>query len=808
MPVLNTRLCSYMVKMLSVSRQTATPAFRYDRILALIETLSDPERDGGIELLARSWDVSKSMLSKVAIAYVKTGIAGAMGVCFKSTLIDKTINVELERKTLALKTGFPALPATTCSLILNGFGLEIDTEQVLSIYASYGMSHSTRPLSKQVDFAAINSRAGRLQQLIDGEHIDQLKRVQQRYLTIHAYLAGSNRSKEQVINESGMSRSLFFFYWSNFKQLGILGLVDKAKKSFRVSKIGLDNEAQMIVDKVQKPERANNFYVSRLASKGIGVDRTTVTKILTRWNVDAYQCRFKHNLERLDSLEPVAEQTVVDIDNIRPKRMADKNFLVLLSGLSGEGLAVDAPGLFTLWCYIEELGILPICESMGLTGQGQTRGYSWFDLFLLNIARIFYGISSYSKTCQSQYACLPFFCHLLTLPCNDTFLDGLTAISEQQVYMLRNWLVKRGHQLQILKGKNIALDFHQIDMDVRMSGLRNFGKGPSPKKKICYNGLRPHIAWDVETGCVMVAEFRKSSARGTTTIKRFITDYLLDEFSGLFETIYIDSEYTGKNVWRFILDSKNMAAQLTACLKQNAFVRKYRDEFINAHHDDSGFWKYYDDNHCYSNGFFDLVWSVNPDNSTAEVLRLKCVVKKNVKTGALRCFGTSKPINDPIELLADYSSRWTVENGIKDLVNSYYLDKCPGNAPHQVDIHFLVVTIARLLYRMIERDLSEAIHNPDGSTKCLQTMRETLFRQGCGRIRFVEQAMKVEFKNSFDLKTTNLLRSWFELLSERFPDGMDILGRFRLEYQLRPPYGEEHRNTYTKIPLNSAGTPC
>jgi hypothetical protein len=792
--------------MLSASKQTATAAFHYDRILALVETISDPQRGGSIELLAQPWPVSKTTLSKVALAYVKTGIAGAMGVCFKSELIDKRIDVELERKTIAMKMGFPSLPATTCSLILNGFGLEVDTEQVLSIYASYGMSHSTKSLSEEVDFWAMNRRAGRLQQMIDGEHIDELRRVHQRYLAIGAYLAGGGQSKEQVINASGMSRSLFFFYWNSFKQLGILGLVDKAKKSFRVSKIGLDNEAQMVVDKAQKPDRTNHFYISRLASKDIDIDRTTVTKILARWNVGGYQCKFKHNLDRLGSLEPLTEQTDIDIDNIGVNRMADSNFLVQLNGLCGEGLAVDAPGLFTLWCYLEELGILSICESMGLTGQSQTKGCSWFDLLLLNIARIFYGIGSYSRTCQSQHACLPFFCHLLSLPCNDTFLNGLSAISEQQVYTLRKWLVKRGHHKQMVKGRKVVFDFHQIDMDVLIAVLRCFGKGPSPKKKICYEGLRPHIAWDVETGCLIVAEFRKSSARGTTTVKRFITDYMLDEFRDLFDTVYIDSEYTGKEVWQFILEAKNMSAHLTACLKQNAFVRKHRDEFINAHQDDSGFWKYYDDDYCYGNGLFDLVWPVNPNNPNSETLRLKCTVKKNIKTGKLRCFGTSKPVNSPVELLEDYSNRWTGENGIKDLVISYFLDNCPGNDPHQVDVHFLIVTIARLLYRMIERDLSEVMHNPDGSTKCLQTMRDILFRQGCARVRFEDRTMKVEFKNSFDLKTTNMLRFWFELLSERFPDGMNILGGFRLEFHLRPPYGEEHRNTYKKIPLNSAGT--
>ena len=54
------------------------------------------------------------------------------------------------------------------------------------------------------------------------------------------------------------------------------------------------------------------------------------------------------------------------------------------------------------------------------------------------------------------------------------------------------------------------------------------------------------------------------------------------------------------------------------------------------------------------------------------------------------------------------SFSWVLENGIKDLVDSHYLDQCPGTDPHAVDVHFLIVSLSHYLYRMIVRDLAPA----------------------------------------------------------------------------------------------------
>jgi hypothetical protein len=632
--------------------------------------------------------------------------------------------------------------------------------------------------------------------------------VQMRYLAMHAYVTAPKGGREQAIAESGLKRSLFFFYWKAFQCSGLLGLLDRAPATFRRSKIGLSTEAQLVVDKLRHPERLDSFFTARLLSKGIRTDPSTVTKIFGKWNVKAYRCEFMDNLERLEAPQEEAGQQEEPIPEEETVRWVDRNFLVKLAGLRTAPAPIDAPGLFALWCYLEELGIFPVLQSLGLTGSTDERGYSWFDLFLLDVARTFYGIPSYSRTCEHEELSLPFFSHLLALPCNDSFLSGLASVSEEQICILRRWLIKRGKELGVLAGKRVAMDFHQIDLDVRIPELRDFGKGPSPKKKLCYNGFRPHIAWDLESGCLIVAEFRKSSARGTSTVKRFTNDYLMPEFRDLFECVYIDSEYTGKDVWEFILEPNGMHAHLTACLKQNPFVKRARDAFLNGHAQRDDFWKYYDDEHVYADGTFPLVWPNDSDTSQDEPgafkFRLNCVVKKNIHTGSYRCFGSSRPVENPVALLDDYSHRWKIENGIKDLVRSYFLDQCPGSNPHQVDVHFFLVTVCRLLYRMIERDLGELIRNPDGSTKTLHTMRGVLFRQGAAHIHLADDTIRLHFQDSFSWERTQLLKNWLDALSHRHADGLQIIDGFRLTFQLRVPRGEEHRNTLRKARLRSA----
>jgi hypothetical protein len=800
MAVIHPEFLNYVISVIRLSITSEELPFHYDPLLKLATHYmsyadSSPSEPFG--------DLNETLVIQANENMKRMGVLGTVPAYFKKPIIMDGFSPEIERKIVALKRGYPTLPSTKMSIIIEGFGHKLDSSAILSIYASYGLVKKMKDLIELIDFVEMNRRIEKLSSLLSDQSSVDARKVHRRYLAIYSYALSPQEKKEIAIRESGLKRSLFFYFWKSFKQYGLLGLVDRGKEVFRESKVGLANEAQMVIDKLQNPNRNESFYVTRMKYKGVDIDRSTVARIFSRWRIKQYKTAFVSNLERLDR-EPDPEDSSIHIETtkiMKAKRLVDANMIDVLSGMSKYGMYVSAPGLFTIWAYLEELAIFPILESMGLTGS--ERGYDWLEHLLLNIGRIFYGIPSYSRACESEEYTLPLFCSLVTLPCNDTFLNGLASITSQQVFELQKWLVKRVQELGLITGKRLLFDFHHIDRDVDMDRLRDFGKGPSPKKKVCYNGFRPHIAWDLDTGDLVVAEFRKASARGTTTMKRFVKDFLFKPFKGVFHEVYLDSEYTGKDVWNFILDKEiGMGASLTACIKQNPMVRKARDAFLLNNKSNGDFWIYYDDEHVYSDSTFTLNWEYKyPKTGEKKALSLDCVVKKNVRSGKLRCFGTSKIGSSPEEILAEYSHRWVIENGIKDLIYSYFMDKCPGTTPHLVNVHFLSVTICRQIYHMIQRDLGSFIKNADDSVKSLGTMREVLFRQGNARVMFSENTYEIRFLNSFSADLTQELARWFRILENRWNSGLNIIGDSKFKFILQPPHGEEHRNRLQKVPL-------
>jgi hypothetical protein len=59
----------------------------------------------------------------------------------------------------------------------------------------------------------------------------------------------------------------------------------------------------------------------------------------------------------------------------------------------------------------------------------------------------------------------------------------------------------------------MAFDFKMTEFTGDDVELKNIGKAPSPKRKICFPGFRPHLAWNVDTGTPISLEFRRCFAR-------------------------------------------------------------------------------------------------------------------------------------------------------------------------------------------------------------------------------------------------------------------------------------------------------
>ena len=283
MTIINSTFLSYLTSMLQSSLATHTPAFYYDSLLLLAEyCIGVDEKKGHIDFLSQQ-AFSDRMIKEARKAYRSYGVIGIIRTGSKNRIDNQFVTKDIERKLVALKRAIPHLPATKAAIIMQGFGCDLESAEVLSIFASYGFAQGMKDLVKHFDFTDINRRVGHLvwltKQCADSEPI---QRVQKRYLATRGYLTAGKGERQQIIEVSGLSKSLFFYYWKSFQKIGLLGLIDKGKEVFRESKMGLANEAKIVIDKLQNPKRTESFYVEQLKTKGVKIDRSSVAKVFSR----------------------------------------------------------------------------------------------------------------------------------------------------------------------------------------------------------------------------------------------------------------------------------------------------------------------------------------------------------------------------------------------------------------------------------------------------------------------------------------------------------------------------------------------
>ena len=78
-------------------------------------------------------------------------------------------------------------------------------------------------------------------------------------------------------------------------------------------------------------------------------------------------------------------------------------------------------------------------------------------------------------------------------------------------------------------------------------------------------------------------------------------------------------------------------------------------------------------------------------------LPLQIAILRDLETRKdIRCFGSTRTALKPKEMLQKYRYRWLIENGLKDLVYSYFLDEMVGSDPQKVEFEFYCIMVARM----------------------------------------------------------------------------------------------------------------
>ncbi len=749
---------------------------RYEVLRAVLYGKKDPET------VIQKFGITEYEFRKSRLAFLKHGTAGLIGTDSKQLV--EPFPTEAERMVFVLKNARPWIPATKMTTLLKGFNHNFPVRIIRHLYASYGWALGTKSCAN-IDFGSLNLKTATLAQLwmtsstgrkeFFGKN-DKLQKLLEVFRT---------PDERGIAKRYPGSRVSFQQHKKSFLSIGLVGLVDRARPPFRNSKLGFSEEGRIILSTIQNPDKKEKHWLGILKTKKINIGPTCLTNIFKRWDLEKFQSRFVGDIARLSE----EENEIAEEPAIHPDRMPtvghmrlDRGFVSFFENLTNQPASLSNPGVFIFLHYLNRLKIYE--KAACLTDIDPADGYSWFSFLLLNIGRIVRGISSISKACRTSEISLPVAAGLVAMPCNDSILNGLAEISDSALLQLRRYLTKAAKSNDLIEGKKIAFDFKMRDFTGDDIALKNIGKGPSPKRKICFPGFRPHIAWDAETGAPISIEFRNGRARATTTIKRFVRELLKESLGAqAVEHVYLDSEYTAEHVWQYVVDPDNgLGADLTMCIKRNRKVKKKIDTFLET----NPTWLFFDDEHTYAEQTFEI-----PIGGSDKILH--CVLKRNEKNGAMRCFGSTLENMDSNSILKEYKTRWTIENGIKDLVQNYYFDQIPGIDPHRINVHYFVVTLARILYEMFSREYAD-ICNSDDTVKMLDTLRPEFITGTNAIMTRQHDTLVVKWTDAFPEKKHRALKLLFDRLNEDSDSGLPFLGGIKIRYEIGEPRPENFRN--------------
>jgi hypothetical protein len=738
------------------------------------------------EILSK-YGLTMYQFKKALSVFYSKGVTGLLGLRYEDVV--EPFDLEVERVVYVLKNARPWIPATKMVTVLKGFGHSVDVDLLRRLYASYGWAQGTKKY-KEVNFEILNLKVAKLSRSLNApvQHFSFFEKNDNLQSQIEVFRTLGITGITQRFSGSRVS---FGKYKSAFQSIGMLGLLEGIQPPFRNSKLGFKEEGSIVLSKIQSPDKTELDYRKMLLTKNIDVSIVCIKKIFSRWKVAEYDSAFIGDLERL--LDKEKEQSEPEALPKLTKKSTpihmNIGFVEYIRNLTEKPAPLANPGIFLFLPLLNRLKIFEMANTIMEVDPKQ--GYSWFSLLMLNLGRIFAGISSVSKASRVEERSLPLSSGLVEMPCNDTILNGIAAITEEQLYRLRRYLTGVSYKNKLIKGSSIALDFHMRDFHGEDANLKNIGKGPSPKKKICFPGFRPHLAWDLSTGVPISLEFRNGKARATTTFTRFIKELIPESLGEQNpEHIFLDSEYTAQKVWSYVVDSENgLGADLTMCIKRNKAVSKHIDAFLKT----DFIWLYYDEKHTYSGQTFSI-----PINGTNKVLQ--CVLKRHEKNGRLRCFGSTILGLEPMDILREYSRRWIIENGIKDLVRNYFFDNIPGTDPHRINIHYFVVTLARILFQMFCNWYSDS-KNSDGSQKEIDTIRPEFLVGTNASISRNGSTLTVSWQDEYREEKHGHILSLFEALNGIGNEALPFLGGLKLKFKLSPPKDEDLKNGNQRVSI-------
>jgi transposase len=522
-------------------------------------------------------------------------------------------------------------------------------------------------------------------------------------------------------------------------------------------------QLKILLERLEHP----SWSAQQIVDEGkLRCSRYVVNRIIKRWGLQD-KSRAAVALDRFMELsKPQTTQPFKPVETayellseeiLLNTRRINRHFELICKKMKTHVYHICDPGPFILARCVNDLGIV---QSFETYGPAKLRGKEITNLAMLNVFRILAGYRRISHLSNNRDRSVALASGIGLFGSSSRFYEHTCEFKFDQLHKMRCDLVARAKQLEIVEGLKLAFDFHFKDFYGKNAFEDGIGKGPN-KNGDLVPGFRPHVAWDLATNVIVTIAYYQGGVRSTKIIRQFCEQNIYPILDPLaIEEIYMDCEYTKEGDFHYFKETSFKNGELYVCLKQNPQIKKLIAPALQEKEN----------------------WLILPNDNEDEYKTLKIILPKTKlplmvvilrerkSKKNLRCFATTDTELGAQELLKKYRYRWIIENGLKDLVASYYIDEVYGKDPEKIEFEFYCVMVARIAYEYFLKELADRYQaKEDGNKYTLNSMRNLLFeKRNCTIQQNSEGDIEI---NILDGEGTELIHSVSKMLSRLKEEG-------------------------------------
>jgi hypothetical protein len=308
-----------------------------------------------------------------------------------------------------------------------------------------------------------------------------------------------NRQIRPILKRFGVHPNRYYNLKDRYMMYGVWGLIDLVQTTKIGEKISPELELQIIEERLMDPLLSANKMIKKLDLK---CSKANVQKVYTRWKLS----RFKKPV----SIRGVLSQPIPKgvhrkesqiarsakarfPDLIKTARLkTNRSFSRFIQCLSHRKIAISNPGAIIAAPFLDQLGVV---EALHTHGPAAFRSSEITNNIIVNVIRIIAGFPTIHDYTMNADRSVAVGSGLSLNPGKSRFYDSFDELRFEYLQRLRNDASCRARELNIIEGKEIAIDYHCDPSESRFPADKSFSKSPDKKGDMVY-AHRPQILWD------------------------------------------------------------------------------------------------------------------------------------------------------------------------------------------------------------------------------------------------------------------------------------------------------------------------